>query len=49
VREFVHNGIKQQNRNGLLEKDPSVDGLKTGHTESAGFCLVSSAHAMACA
>jgi D-alanyl-D-alanine carboxypeptidase (penicillin-binding protein 5/6) len=44
VREFVHNGIKQQNRNGLLEKDPSVDGLKTGHTESAGFCLVTSAH-----
>ncbi len=44
VREFMHNGIKQQNRNGLLEKDPSVDGLKTGHTDSAGFCLVTSAH-----
>lgn len=44
VREFEHNGIKQQNRNGLLEKDPSVDGLKTGHTDSAGFCLVTSAH-----
>jgi D-alanyl-D-alanine carboxypeptidase (penicillin-binding protein 5/6) len=44
IREFEHNGIKQQNRNGLLEKDPSVDGLKTGHTESAGFCLVTSAH-----
>jgi serine-type D-Ala-D-Ala carboxypeptidase (penicillin-binding protein 5/6) len=43
VREFEHNGIKQQNRNGLLEKDPSVDGLKTGHTDSAGFCLVTSA------
>src|SRR6267378_5006222 len=42
VREFEHNGIKQQNRNGLLEKDPTVDGLKTGHTESAGFCLVTS-------
>ena len=42
VREFEHNGIKQQNRNGLLEKDPSVDGLKTGHTDSAGFCLVTS-------
>ncbi|HEY2681888.1 MAG TPA: D-alanyl-D-alanine carboxypeptidase family protein [Steroidobacteraceae bacterium] len=42
VREFVHNGIKQQNRNGLLEKDPTVDGLKTGHTDSAGFCLVTS-------
>ena len=42
VREFIHNGIKQQNRNGLLEKDPTVDGLKTGHTDSAGFCLVTS-------
>src|SRR5271168_2979671 len=39
-REFIHNGIKQQNRNGLLDKDPTVDGLKTGHTDSAGFCLV---------
>jgi D-alanyl-D-alanine carboxypeptidase (penicillin-binding protein 5/6) len=43
VREFQHNGIKQQNRNGLLERDPTVDGLKTGHTDSAGFCLVTSA------
>ena len=43
VREFEHNGIKQQNRNGLLEKDPTVDGLKTGHTDSAGSCLVTSA------
>jgi serine-type D-Ala-D-Ala carboxypeptidase (penicillin-binding protein 5/6) len=43
VREFEHNGIKQQNRNGLLGRDPSVDGLKTGHTDSAGFCLVTSA------
>jgi serine-type D-Ala-D-Ala carboxypeptidase (penicillin-binding protein 5/6) len=42
VREFEHNGITQQNRNGLLEKDPTVDGLKTGHTDSAGFCLVTS-------
>jgi D-alanyl-D-alanine carboxypeptidase (penicillin-binding protein 5/6) len=42
-REFIHNGIKQQNRNGLLDKDPTVDGLKTGHTDSAGFCLVTSA------
>jgi len=41
-REFIHNGIKQQNRNGLLDKDPTVDGLKTGHTDSAGFCLVTS-------
>jgi serine-type D-Ala-D-Ala carboxypeptidase (penicillin-binding protein 5/6) len=44
IHEFEHNGIKQQNRNGLLEKDPSVDGLKTGHTDSAGYCLVTSAH-----
>jgi serine-type D-Ala-D-Ala carboxypeptidase (penicillin-binding protein 5/6) len=43
VKEFEYNGIKQQNRNGLLEKDPTVDGLKTGHTDSAGFCLVASA------
>jgi D-alanyl-D-alanine carboxypeptidase (penicillin-binding protein 5/6) len=43
VREFEYNGIKQQNRNGLLEHDPTVDGLKTGHTDSAGFCLVTSA------
>ena len=43
VREFEHNGIRQQNRNGLLGRDPTVDGLKTGHTDSAGFCLVTSA------
>lgn len=42
VREFEYNGIKQQNRNGLLDKDPTVDGLKTGHTDSAGYCLVTS-------
>ena len=42
VREFDYNGIKQQNRNGLLERDATVDGLKTGHTDSAGYCLVSS-------
>jgi D-alanyl-D-alanine carboxypeptidase (penicillin-binding protein 5/6) len=41
--EFEYNGIKQQNRNGLLGKDQGVDGLKTGHTDSAGFCLVTSA------
>ena len=41
--EFEFNGIKQQNRNGLLGHDPSVDGLKTGHTDSAGYCLVTSA------
>jgi serine-type D-Ala-D-Ala carboxypeptidase (penicillin-binding protein 5/6) len=43
IREFEWNGIKQQNRNGLLAKDPSVDGIKTGHTDSAGYCLASSA------
>jgi len=43
VREFEYNGIKQQNRNGLLDRDPSVDGLKTGHTDAAGYCLVTSA------
>jgi len=42
-REFTWNGITQQNRNGLLARDPSVDGIKTGHTESAGYCLISSA------
>lgn len=42
IREFEYNGIKQQNRNGLLEKDATVDGLKTGHTDSAGYCLVTS-------
>src|SRR3954470_22932858 len=43
LREFEYGGIKQQNRNGLLTRDPSVDGIKTGHTESAGYCLASSA------
>jgi D-alanyl-D-alanine carboxypeptidase (penicillin-binding protein 5/6) len=42
-REFSYNGITQPNRNRLLWMDPFVDGLKTGHTSSAGFCLVSSA------
>ncbi|MGI9246885.1 MAG: D-alanyl-D-alanine carboxypeptidase family protein [Steroidobacteraceae bacterium] len=42
-REFVWNGITQQNRNGLLFRDPTVDGVKTGHTESAGYCLIASA------
>lgn len=40
---FTYNNIKQYNRNKLLWRDKSVDGLKTGHTESAGYCLVSSA------
>lgn len=42
-KEFLYNGIKQQNRNGLLWTDATVDGLKTGHTDAAGFCLVASA------
>jgi D-alanyl-D-alanine carboxypeptidase (penicillin-binding protein 5/6) len=41
-REFAWNGITQQNRNGLLWRDPTVDGVKTGHTESAGYCLIAS-------
>ncbi len=40
---FTFNGITQRNRNGLLGRDPSVDGIKTGHTDSAGYCLVASA------
>jgi len=43
-REFTWNNITQPNRNGLLDRDPSVDGMKTGHTDAAGYCLVSSAH-----
>ena len=43
IREFTYNDIKQSNRNRLLWKDSSVDGIKTGHTESAGYCLVASA------
>ncbi len=42
-RDFTWNNITQPNRNGLLARDPTVDGMKTGHTESAGYCLVSSA------
>ena len=42
-REFKYNGIKQGNRNALLYTDPTVDGLKTGHTAEAGYCLVTSA------
>ncbi|MBU1332873.1 MAG: D-alanyl-D-alanine carboxypeptidase [Gammaproteobacteria bacterium] len=42
-KEFFWNNIKQPNRNLLLWRDKTVDGLKTGHTEEAGFCLVSSA------
>jgi serine-type D-Ala-D-Ala carboxypeptidase (penicillin-binding protein 5/6) len=43
MKEFTYNDIKQSNRNSLLWRDPSVDGLKTGHTEDAGYCLVASA------
>jgi len=42
-KEFVWNKIRQGNRNGLLYQDPTVDGIKTGHTDTAGYCLVSSA------
>ena len=43
IREYTYNGIRQENRNTLLWRDDSVDGLKTGHTEDAGYCLVASA------
>ena len=43
VKEYTFNDIKQSNRNKLLWRDASVDGLKTGHTEDAGYCLVASA------
>jgi serine-type D-Ala-D-Ala carboxypeptidase (penicillin-binding protein 5/6) len=43
LREYTWNNITQHNRNGLLLRDPTVDGMKTGHTDSAGFCLVTSA------
>lgn len=43
VHEFTFNGIKQPNRNRLLYRDPSVDGIKTGFTDDAGYCLAASA------
>ena len=43
IKEFEFNGIKQVNRNRLLWTDPTVDGIKTGHTKTAGYCLVTSA------
>jgi D-alanyl-D-alanine carboxypeptidase (penicillin-binding protein 5/6) len=43
VKEFTFNDIRQHNRNNLLWRDKSVDGVKTGHTEAAGYCLVASA------
>jgi len=43
IKEFEWNGITQHNRNSLLWRDPTVDGIKTGHTKDAGFCLTTSA------
>lgn len=43
IKHYTYNGIKQPNRNKLLYTDDRVDGVKTGHTESAGYCLISSA------
>jgi D-alanyl-D-alanine carboxypeptidase (penicillin-binding protein 5/6) len=43
IKEFHYNNISQPNRNRLLWLDPSVDGVKTGHTETAGFCMIASA------
>ncbi len=43
TKEFTYNKIKQTNRNRLLWADPSVDGMKTGHTDAAGYCLVATA------
>jgi serine-type D-Ala-D-Ala carboxypeptidase (penicillin-binding protein 5/6) len=43
TKEYEYNGIKQHNRNRLLWQDPTVDGVKTGYTQNAGYCLVASA------
>ena len=43
MRQYTYNNIKQDNRNMLLGRDPTVDGMKTGYTETAGYCLVASA------
>jgi len=43
IKDYTYNKIKQPNRNRLLWTDPTVDGMKTGHTKNAGWCLVSSA------
>ena len=43
IKDYTYNNIRQSNRNRLLWLDDSVDGIKTGHTESAGYCLISSA------
>ncbi len=43
IRDYTYNKIKQDNRNMLLGRDPSVDGMKTGYTDAAGYCLIASA------
>jgi D-alanyl-D-alanine carboxypeptidase (penicillin-binding protein 5/6) len=43
IRQYTYNSIKQDNRNMLLGRDPTVDGMKTGYTDAAGYCLVASA------
>ncbi|MEE9412864.1 MAG: D-alanyl-D-alanine carboxypeptidase family protein [Methylococcales bacterium] len=43
IKEYTYNNIKQRNRNNLLWRDSTVDGVKTGHTDEAGYCLVASA------
>ena len=43
IRQYSFNGIRQDNRNMLLGRDPSVDGMKTGYTDAAGYCLIASA------
>ncbi len=43
IKEYKYNKISQPNRNLLLRRDPSIDGMKTGYTESAGYCLIASA------
>jgi len=43
IRQYTFNNIKQDNRNMLLGRDPSIDGMKTGFTDGAGYCLVTSA------
>ena len=43
IRQYTYNKIKQDNRNMLLGRDPTVDGMKTGYTEAAGYCLAASA------
>ncbi len=44
LRDYTFNRIKQDNRNLLLGRDPSVDGMKTGYTDAAGYCLITSAN-----